>query len=616
MMFMGVLILVNIKPLKEASLKIQKFKGLNIAQNSSIIDDTESPNMLNLLPDDRGVLDKNLGFQRLFESIDSGTTKGINGLYEYEKGTGRIFLFHHSTNLYTLNLETGAYTLIYSSMNNAQSQAFTFDDVFYILDGANYLKYNGTAVSKVADSAYIPTIAIGTPPSGGGTIFEQVNLLTPAFKQSFVGDGTSVDFQLGLTGLDATTITAEVDGVTITEGSGLTANRTTGKITFSSAPSSSTLDNVVITAHKTISDNANKINKCSFYVIFGGSTDTRVWVSGNPDYPNMDFNSGLLDPTYFPELGYTTVGLDSEPITGYAKQYSSLIVFKKHSAYLRRANITESGVSFPLIRLNDKVGAIANGTIQLIENTPVFLDQNGVYRVVGTNIDSEKNVEHLSDNIDKNINPLGATGLLETDIEKCKSVDFDAKYWLFNSESGVAFVYDYRYRQWFKIDSHYVGAVAIFNNELYFGDSRKGVIYKRATLGEVTAYNYDGEAINAYWRSKVMDLSTSSYIKRVNKVFFSIKPSNSTSCTLAIRTDKKSQWTEKKTIRLDLFVYSRANYSNWTYGANIFPKATTKRVKAKKVMYFQMELSNNVVNESLGILNTEITFFYQKQIRR
>jgi hypothetical protein len=615
---MEVLIVVSIKPLKENSLKINDFKGLNITQNAASLKDNESPNMMNFILDDRGALDKNFGYQRIFEeSLDGESPPSkINGLYEYKKVGASIYLIHHKTTLYKIDLATGVTTSIYTEMANQDSTGFTFDNKFYILDGEDYLVYDGTEVKSVAEVAFVPTIAIGTPPAGGGTLFDEVNLLTPKFKQSFFGNGSATVYQLALTDLDAAAVSAEVNGTVINEGAGLTVNRTTGKVTFSTAPSSSVQDNVVITASKTLEGNAETIKHCRIFTIYGGSVDTRVWVSGNPLFPNRDFKSGLIDPTYFPELGFTEVGLDSEPITGYAKLYANLIVFKRNSIYMRSMTTTNDGVLFPLTRLNDKVGAVSGKTIQLIENVPIFLDVNGVYAVVNTYVDSEKNVGHISDNVDRNVNPLGTQGILDYNLDDYVSADFDAKYWLVNKTSGIGFVYDYRYKEWFKVDTHFMNNMEIFNSSLYMGDNRKGLVYKRATIGDVIDYNYDGNPIKCYWRSKMFDVGTSSYIKRFNKVFFTIKPSNSTSCTLSIRTDKKSVWDNKKTIRLDLLVYSRANYSNWTYGANLFPKATTKRVKSKKVMFFQFELRNETVNESLGIINAEMTFVFQKQIRR
>lgn len=59
-----------------------------------------------------------------------------------------------------------------------------------------------------------------------------------------------------------------------------------------------------------------------------GKNDTRVFLSGNPDEPDCDWQSGLYDPTYFPDTGYTRMGTDASAIVGYLKQYESQVVVK------------------------------------------------------------------------------------------------------------------------------------------------------------------------------------------------------------------------------------------------------------------------------------------------
>jgi hypothetical protein len=84
-----------------------------------------------------------------------------------------------------------------------------------------------------------------------------------------------------------------INNVAYTEGSGLTVDRGNGRITFSSAPSTGT-NNVIITAGKTVSGFPEKIKNCTFSIAFGGSNDTRMFLSGNPNMPEYAFRSGLI----------------------------------------------------------------------------------------------------------------------------------------------------------------------------------------------------------------------------------------------------------------------------------------------------------------------------------
>lgn len=102
-----------------------------------------------------------------------------------------------------LNLSYYEYVLpnsdaLYLFMNYRKSQHFVFNNRLYILDGKNYLVYDGSSISQVKNSAYVPTTYIGIIPAGEnadiGTEYEQRNILTPKFKHTFIADGTTKEF--------------------------------------------------------------------------------------------------------------------------------------------------------------------------------------------------------------------------------------------------------------------------------------------------------------------------------------------------------------------------------------------------------------------------------------
>ena len=122
--------------------------------------------------------------------------------------------------------------------------------------------------------------------------------MTPKRINTFIGDGTATQFKVDATDLDATAVTAEVNGSAVTVSA---VNRSTGLVTLAAAPANGNgLANVSIAFAKTVSGHADKINKCRFAGLYGGKNDTRVFLSGNPDEPDCDWQSGLYDPTYFP----------------------------------------------------------------------------------------------------------------------------------------------------------------------------------------------------------------------------------------------------------------------------------------------------------------------------
>jgi len=408
-------------------LRLEPFRGIDVSGTSSQIDDHQSPDMLNMNVDERGSLNKRTGYQKVYSaSLGAGR---INGLFEYKKADGTTdFLIAHTTKLYK---QAGASqpTLLYTGLANNNIHFFTMNYKCYIMDGTNFLVYDGTTVSAV--TAYIPTISISRLPAGGGTANEDFNLIGNKFKDSFSGDATATVYQLSLTGLDGTTVTAVVGTTTITEGSGLTVDRTAGKVTFTTAPATGT-NNVIITAGKTVSGFAERIKNCTFSIAFGGSNDTRMFLSGNPNMPEYAWRSGLYDPTYFPENGFYKY---PEKVRGFSKQYDYLVVHREGGIHQVTFQLSDAGVSsFPSKPVNDEVGTIATNSIQIIENNPVSLSKDGVYMLVASNVRDERNVQHLSLTIDRKL-------LLESSLNQAVSIDYDKKYWL--ALNGNVYVLDY-----------------------------------------------------------------------------------------------------------------------------------------------------------------------------
>ena len=77
-------------------------------------------------------------------------------------------------------------------INPAPSMAFVYNNIWYFKDGVNYLQYDGTTISDV--NGYIPTTSVGRKPEGGGTIHQDVNMLSDFRINTFKGDGKSTKF--------------------------------------------------------------------------------------------------------------------------------------------------------------------------------------------------------------------------------------------------------------------------------------------------------------------------------------------------------------------------------------------------------------------------------------
>ena len=305
---------------------------------------------------------------------------------------------------------------LFAGMNTRKSASFIFNNRLYIVDGVNYLIYDGSKVSSVLDNAYIPTTYKNIIPSGenadAGAEYEHRNLLQPKFKHTFFGDGENKVFYMNENELDAIA-EVKVYGETLTEGEGYTVNLLEGKIELTEAPAKPADKNlpethagVEITAEKAYE--SEQITGCTLSAIF----DERVFLSGNPDYPNNIYYcgrnniTGRTDPSYFPATNYVADGVGMAAITGMLVVADTLMVLKGDtqqdgSVYFHTAYATGDDLhpkDYPSTRGLAGIGCLG-ACINFLDD-PVFISRLGVEAVGQLSVRYERAIEHRSSLID------------------------------------------------------------------------------------------------------------------------------------------------------------------------------------------------------------------------
>ena len=202
----------------------------------------------------------------------------------YDEGKA-LYLTHN-----TGNMSSMADT--YMAQN--KSNHFIMNNILYILDGKNYLRYDGETLSPVEGA--IPRTLIGGSPSGGGTKFQDVNFLSPYRKNEFCSDGVSKDYMLNEESIDADyQVRVWVDDKEML--TGFTVYPESAKVTFTVAPKEPDTpgaDNVVIQFKKEVEGYRETIENCTIIEKF----DNRVFFSGNPKYPNFVWYCEADTPGY------------------------------------------------------------------------------------------------------------------------------------------------------------------------------------------------------------------------------------------------------------------------------------------------------------------------------
>ncbi|MDP4147477.1 MAG: hypothetical protein Q8936_23915, partial [Bacillota bacterium] len=408
--------------------------GINLSFQETALPYSQSPYLLNVNADDRGTLKKRQGQTYLDTSLGSG---GVNGITVYKNKIIKAW----STFLYSENLDGTSPVQIYSGLANSKAFFFIFNGLLYMLNGTNYIQYDGTTVQNVVP--YIPQITISRKPDGSqSTLNEPMNLLTGQFIDSFSSDNTAtykLSFQ-NLISIDE----VKVNGSVVS--TGITLNTTAGTVVFTSAPATSSPNNVTIKATVSSNDKMQILN-CTI----GKEFSSRMFLTGNPNYPNKLWKTGLAgdfsnQANYFPASGLSSFdsvsGVD-QAMVNFVQQYDKLIYLKEKSTFITYADVQSDGTTgFPISYLNSNIGCDMPGSVQVINNNPVWCNTyGGLYMMVSTTVLGEKNIIQIS----ANINGLPERpGLLQetlTDLKNCSSFDDGKKYYL--CVGSKVYVWDY-----------------------------------------------------------------------------------------------------------------------------------------------------------------------------
>ncbi len=580
----------------ERQIMIEHFSGVDFSTHSTKADLAHSPDACNMISQSTDFLVKRTGYHRIVK-----LNRPIYGLYALP-GDEHI-LVHAGDRLYCMN-PSGSMSSIASGMNTDFSTAFLMNGCLYLLDGKKYRRIeqvsNAWRVRNVTDIAFVPTTTIAAPPGGGGTSFEAVNLLTPKRINTFVGNGSAVQFQLDTKNIDTTGISATVDGVAVSVAS---VNAQTGVVTLAAAPPNANgLANVAITFSKSISGAADKINQCRFAGLYGGKNDTRVFLSGNPTAPNCDWQSGLFDPTYFPDTGYTRVGSDASAIVGYVRQYESQLVIKEGGSqeatqYLRTFLLDANNqAAYPLKQGAQGPGGYAFRTFASLGDMPLFLSADGVMGVFGTAVTEQRSIQRQSRAVDPRLTK-------EENLDKACAIVWRDKYYL--AVNGKCYVADGRtYRadgspEWYYWDNFPAISFCIFQGQLHFG-TEDGRILRLCEEDEQDAFLDDGQPIDAWWCTPDMPLDDWGREKFVREVTPILMPYTRSSVTVTYETAEGEILALSR--NLDLFSFVTLDFSRFTFHCQ--PGASAMRVRRRlhRARTVRVRIRNDKPSEPFGLL--------------
>ena len=477
------------------------FRGVDFTDNEVSL--TRSPDSLNMWKD-YSKLGKCIETRPEIELVATYDNT-IFGLFWYKVGNTEMQIVHSGTKLY--KVVKGTKTELFTGMMPARSNAFVYNQILYIKDGINYLKYDGETIGQVI--GYIPTTSIARKPAGGGSTYQDVNMLSAWRKNTFLGDGESTEYYLDAQEIDGEAPVVLVNGDTLTPITDYDYDMTAGKVTFKVAPPkpyTDGQDNVTITYKKTVAGYADRIKKCTLLSVF----DNRVFFSGNQDYPNTVWHSSLNDPSYCSDLDYYNEGLDLSPVKSMVAGNNALWVFKEPS----QANTTvfyhnpvvdaEYGKIYPSTHSSIATGCVGAG-INFNDDIAFFSDRG--MEAINGDVTTEQVIAHRSSMVDSKL--LKETNYKDMLLEEWQGyllVIIDNKVYLADSRAMYQNENHMEY-EWFYWE---------LDKNITCTKVKDGVLYLGTSDGIYTLTNTKAE-IESYWSTPLDKFNYPQYMKTSNK---------------------------------------------------------------------------------------------------
>lgn len=605
--------------------------GLNIFELDYRLKVNESPDMKNLVWKD-GCLNSRNG------QVWVDDTEKTVGLAAYETLFHGAIIYHAGTSIYYIDPgdSSPASTSIYTNVNMTERGTFFLYDtkLFYKAPGVYVvIEYDGSQFIADDVEGYVPTTYINCSPSNGaGDAYQPENFISSKKTLEYNAESGVDDYQLPV--LADAIDTIYVDGVELAEGTGFTYNSSTGVVHFAVAPpvtvppTNNTVKITYIMMNALAMDN---IMDCPYAAVYGGTGSLAIVMAGSKTQPNAYFWNGnniAMDATYFPMTQYQLAGDSSDPITGFGKQQSYLVIFKEHTVgrtMMSTQYVNEDGITYasddqgrltidmPYIQINDKIGCDLPWTIQLIDNNLVWCNQEqGVHILKDSSSAYENNIICISWKVNGSTTKNGLLyAVRKAGANKVCSCDDTRKYWVV--VDGEVWCWDYSLSEykdasWFYFTNIYARAFIVIDEEVFHVDDLGRVSHFKRVFADY------GQAIEKVYQFSTQYFGNYDSLKNVNSIIISCRSDTNGTTHLTYITDyeKREDLTTLNVRRW--FLVPR----NLTYRSLLgmgFAEVFRRRPMCRRVLHYTMRLENNAVGEDLSVVTAQVFYNFQGKDR-
>ncbi|MCD8016598.1 MAG: hypothetical protein LUE97_02105 [Oscillospiraceae bacterium] len=476
----------------------------------------------------------------------------------------------------------------------AEVGMFGFEEKLYILNGSQYMVWDGTALAEV--EGYRPLVVTAIPPSGGGTTLEQVNKLNGLRRERFCPDGESTVFRLAETdiaGVDYVHYTATGE-----ELADYTVSLSQGTVALAEAPPEGV--NSLEIGYSVAANSRAQVESIHWAELFNGAQDTRVFIYGDGSntalYSGIDEN-GRPRADYFPDMNEAAIGDENTPLTALIRHYSRLMAFKTDSAWsisYSEVTLADGSVTagFYVTPVNRDVGGCAPGQVCLVENRPRTLDGRSVIEWVpnsyGSFTGDQRSARCVSRRVDSTLGSFDLASA-RTFYDKVTR-----EYYVISSD-GTALVNNVEADAWYIYTDFDAKSMINYKGEVYIGTSDGWLRHFSDDY-----YSNAGNAIDAVWESGAMSFDRDFRRKYSLMVWLGVKPSDAGFLAVTACTDRRTDYSE---------------HSLATESAESVPATRIIKLKTKKFTFYRLVLSNCTADTTATVVSADIRVRFAGYVR-
>ncbi len=362
-----------------------------------------------------------------------------------------------------------------------------FGGILYVMDGHEFQKWDGNAVSLSTVTGYIPLIIIGcAPTTGAGTNLEQMNCLNHKRRVWYtVSAAEAAQSSLTFNMLERPLQSAGATIYRLDTGAAYPASQVT-LVTESSRIKGVTLGNgasipngpnvICIEYDMTGAedDMRSEITANRYWEFYNGDNDNRVFLYGDGTnilrYSDLD-NNGTPTAEYWPPLNQIAVAESNTPVTGIIRHFTKLLCFKSNGTFsigFNTMTLEDSSVKagFFYKPTNRTLGNEAMGQVRLMNNSAITVFNGNVLLWKSSSTDGsltydERQAQILSDRVDNSLKAMQLTDAY------CYDCNYDTEFYI--CQNGTVLVYNYGGNVWYKYTNLRVKSIVEIEHVVYMG---------------------------------------------------------------------------------------------------------------------------------------------------